>query len=96
MEKDRYFYILTALAVIGFIYRIYFLSYQSIWMDESFSMNAAYEILEKGYPLLDSGVFYGGSLLNLYLISFFMLIFNDVFGARLVSVIFGKIGRAHV
>ena len=90
LPKNKFLLSLLVLTVLGFILRIYALSTQSIWMDESFSMNAAYETLEKGYPLLDSGAFYGLSyLLHTYLISFFMLIFNDVFGARLVSVIFG-------
>ena len=90
MKYNKYLISLLVLTILGFILRIYSLSTQSIWMDESFSMNAAYETLEKGYPLLDSGAFYGLSyLLHTYLISFFMLIFNDVFGARLVSVIFG-------
>src|SRR3989344_1887078 len=90
LPKNKFLLSLLVLTILGFILRIYALSTQSIWMDESFSMNAAYETLEKGYPLLDSGAFYGISyLLHTYLISFFMLIFNDVFGARLVSVIFG-------
>src|SRR3989344_3134131 len=90
MKYNKYLISLLVLTILGFVLRIYALSTQSIWMDESFSMNAAYETLEKGYPLLDSGAFYGLSyLLHTYLISFFMLIFNDVFGARLVSVIFG-------
>ena len=90
LPKNKFLLSLLVLTALGFILRIYALSTQSIWMDESFSMNAAYETLEKGYPLLDSGAFYGLSyLLHTYLISFFMLIFNDVFGARLVSVIFG-------
>src|SRR3989344_4428010 len=82
---------LIILIFLGFIFRIWFLSSQSLWMDESFTLNAAIETLEKGYPLLDSGVFYGGSLLNIYLISGFISIFPDIFGARLVSVLFGTL-----
>jgi len=90
--KDKYFLSVLVLTVFGFILRIYSLSSQSIWMDESFSMNAAYEILEKGIPLLDSGAFYGlGYLLHLYLMAFFILLFPDVWGARFLSVIFGTL-----
>ncbi len=84
--------IIVILTIIGFILRIYRLDFQSLWIDESFSINAALAVLSKGYPLLESGFWYSGSLLHTYLISFFMLIFsNDLFGARLVSVIFGTL-----
>src|SRR3990167_4049346 len=90
--KDKYLQALLGITILGFILRIYSLSSQSIWMDESFSMNAAYEILEKGIPLLDSGAFYGlGYLLHLYLMAFFILLFPDVWGARFLSVIFGTL-----
>src|SRR3989344_8469876 len=91
MKLDKFKLTLIILIALGFIYRIWFLSTQSIWMDESFTINAALETLEKGYPLLDSGVFYGGSLLNIYLISGFISIFPDIWGARLVSVLFGTL-----
>src|SRR3989344_3635237 len=59
MKLDKFKLTLIILIALGFIYRIWFLSTQSIWMDESFTINAALETLEKGYPLLDSGVFFG-------------------------------------
>ena len=41
--KNKFLLSLLVLTVLGFILRVYALSTQSIWMDESFSMNAAYE-----------------------------------------------------
>ena len=90
--KFNDWYLIGALIAIGFFLRIYLLSYQSFWIDEVFSVNAAKGILEHGYPLLDSGIVYGRDILNTYLMSFFMLIFGDGhFGARLISVVFGTL-----
>ena len=68
--KDKYWYIVIALALIGFFLRIYSLSYQSFWIDEVFSVNAAKGILEHGYPFLESGVVYARDVLHTYLLAF--------------------------
>ena len=83
-------YVLAILMLIGFFFRVHFLGYQSFWIDEVFSVNAAKGILQHGYPLLESGFVYSRDILNTYLIAFFMGIFGDTpSAARIVSVIFG-------
>ena len=90
IKRDFYLISLIILIIIGFILRFYKLSTQSLWIDEGFSINAAVQTLKYGYPLLESGFVYSGSLLNTYLIAFFIKIFKDlIFASRLVSVIFG-------
>ena len=92
MLKDKSLIFVVLLAIIGFLLRVYKLGFQSLWMDEGFSINAAVAILKHGYPLLESGFIYYGYVLNTYIMAFFMLIFNnDIFGARLVSVVFGTL-----
>lgn len=92
---QRFFLIiaLSALIAYGFIVRINALGNSSLWIDEGYSINAVHSILEKGYPELDSGKFYGGGLLNNYLIALSTKIFGfDAFNpwpARLPSVLFG-------
>jgi len=87
--KDKMLVFVFILAILGLVLRIYRLGFQSLWIDEGFSINAASSILKHGYPLLESGIVYSGSLLNSYLIAAFMFFHNDVVSARLVSVIFG-------
>lgn len=87
--KDKTLFFVFVLAIIGLVLRIYELGFQSLWIDEGFSINAASSILKHGYPLLESGIVYSGSLLNSYLIAVFMFFYNSIFSARLVSVIFG-------
>jgi len=90
LRKDKTLIIILILMLLGFIIRIYSLSTQSLWIDEGFSINAALAVLKHGIPLMDSGIYYTGTLLHTYIISLFMLVFsNDIFGARLVSVLFG-------
>lgn len=93
LKKDIYFIFVIILIIFGFILRIYSLNSQSLWIDEGFSINAAVQTLKYGYPLLESGFVYSGSLLNTYFIAFFIKIFKDlIFASRLVSVIFGILG----
>ena len=40
LPKNKFLLSLLVLTLLGFILRIYSLSTQSVWMDESFSMNA--------------------------------------------------------
>ena len=90
VKKDFYLFSLIVLIIIGFILRFYKLNIQSLWIDEGFSINAATQTLKYFYPKLESGFVYSGSLLNTYLIAFFIKIFKDlIFAPRLVSVIFG-------
>ena len=90
IKRDFYLISLIILIIIGFILRFYKLSTQSLWIDEGFSINAATQTLKYFYPKLESGFVYSGSLLNTYLIAFFIKIFKDlIFAPRLVSVIFG-------
>lgn len=89
--KNKYIYVfLILLIVYGFFLRIYDLNTQSLWIDEGFSINAASQTLRYGYPLLESGYVYSGSLLHTYFSAFSIKIFGDViFASRLISVIFG-------
>ena len=84
---------LIILSGLGFILRINGLGNQSLWIDEGYSINAASTILEKGYPLLDSGELYLGGILNNYLITLSIKISGfDAFNpwpARLPSIFFG-------
>ena len=90
--KLKDWYLIAILAFLGLFYRICFLGYPSLWIDEAFSVNAAQAILQHGYPLLDSGIVYSRDLLSTYLIAFFMSIFGEShFGARFASVIFGTL-----
>ena len=90
IKKDRYPILIAVLMLLGLILRICKLSSQSLWIDEGFTINAALQTLKHGFPLLESGFTYTGSLFHTYLISFFMLFSQDpIFPARLVSVIFG-------
>jgi len=75
--KFNVIYAIIVLMIIGFFFRIYFLGFQSFWIDEAFSVNAASGILEHGYPLLDSGKVYSRDILNTYLIAGFMGIFGE-------------------
>jgi hypothetical protein len=76
--------------LFGFFLRTSFLDTPSFWVDESISSNAALKILEKGYPIFDSGAYYSRAQLFHYSQAFSMIIFgiND-FGARFPSIIFG-------
>jgi 4-amino-4-deoxy-L-arabinose transferase-like glycosyltransferase len=92
--KKRDFYLLAILVVTlwGFALRIYALGYQSLWNDEAASINAAFGMLEHGWPLLPSGVVYSRSILNTGIIAFSLGLFgSSEFAARLSSVLFGTL-----
>lgn len=76
--------------------RLYDLNHQSLWMDEAFSVNAAQEIIEKGEPLLDSGIYYNRAYAFHYVLAGFMLIDDSQFFLRLPSVIFSLLAIAAV
>lgn len=93
LKKHYVKLLLTLVISIGFSLRIWQLGEQSLWIDEGYSINAAQATLKYGYPLLDSGRTYGGSLLHTYIVSGFMKIFGlnpwGPWSARLPSVLFG-------
>jgi hypothetical protein len=82
--------LLITILLFGLFLRVSFLDVPSFWVDESISSNAAVKILEKGFPIFDSGAFYSRALVFHYSQALSMIIFgiND-FGARFPSVIFG-------
>ncbi|MEM4266991.1 MAG: glycosyltransferase family 39 protein, partial [Candidatus Nanoarchaeia archaeon] len=91
MKKYEYL-ILAVLFGYGFVLRIYSLGFQSLWIDESFSINASLAVLRHFYPLLESGFFYSGYLLHTYLLSGMFFLFGvSEFTARLPSVVFGSL-----
>jgi len=63
--------------LVGFILRIYDLGNQSLWLDEAISSIAAIAFLEKGEPVLPSGIFYGVAILNTFLIKNSLTIIID-------------------
>lgn len=83
---------IASVIIMGFSLRIYDLGVQSFWLDEAISSIAAMAFLEKGTPVLESGLFYGRGILNTFLIasSFKMFGVNE-FAARLPSVLFGTL-----
>src|SRR3990167_6263170 len=91
LKSPKWLIFLFILILIwGFYLRIYQLDYQSYWLDESFTVNAALEILEKGYPILDSGYKYYGGLINTYLTAGFIKILGySPFATRINSVFWG-------
>ncbi len=80
------------LILTGFVLRISDLGVNSLWLDESISSIAALAFLEKGLPVLPSGLFYGRGLLNTFLIASSFATFGiNEFAARLPSVFFGTL-----
>ena len=83
--------VLIVIVLFGLFLRVYDLGEQSIWIDESYTINAALAVHENGVPLLDSGKYYWRGVLSTYLISFFLLFGINEFNARIVSVLFGTL-----
>ena len=80
---------LIAILVFAFFLRVYDLGKPVFWIDEATSSIAAKEILEKGLPVLDSGMLYSRSYLFHYIQAGFLFLGNNEFFARFPSVIFG-------
>ena len=82
-----------AILFAGLFLRLVDLGFQSLWIDEGFSINAAQAIVAHGYPILNSGKIYTSSPLNTTIIAGAIKIFGlDPFNpwtARLPSVAFG-------
>ncbi|MDP2925767.1 MAG: glycosyltransferase family 39 protein [Nanoarchaeota archaeon] len=91
MEKKRKIeiYLLILIILFGAFLRLYYLSYQPLWVDEATSSIASKMIVEKGKPILDSGAMYSRANFFHYFTAFFFLFGINDFTARLVSVIFG-------
>ncbi len=82
--------IVLFLVAFGFYLRIYDLGYQSLWIDESYSITAALGMIEHLIPYMPSGVVYSRGILNTGLIALSMRLFGvSEFSARLPSVLFG-------
>ncbi len=81
--------------ISGFYLRLYDLGFQSLWIDEGYSINAAQAIIEKGAPVLESGKVYGKGLSASYVIASSLKVFGldsfDPWSARIPSVIFGTL-----
>ncbi len=82
--------ILILLTLIGLFYRLYFINFQSYWMDESFSINAISLILQKGLPILANNQLYFNGIFYHYLSIPFYLLFNEL-GLRILSAILGTL-----
>lgn len=94
-DVDEFFskyqiYFLFAILILAFILRVLFLNYDSMWIDETISATVGQDILENGYPVMESGSEYWRAYLFHYFMAFFMLFLGDNdFGARFISVFFG-------
>lgn len=90
IKKINLEYLLLGIILLfGFFIRVYKLGLPSLWVDESISTIVSLNIIEKGLPILDSGLFYDRAYLFHYLQSFFLLLGNTEFLARFSSVLFG-------
>lgn len=84
--------IIIFLIIVGFFLRIEDLGIQSFWLDEAISSIAAVSFLEKGSPILNSGLLYERGILNTFLIASSFKIFGvNEFAARIPSVLFGTL-----
>lgn len=84
--------VIAFVIIMGFFLRIYDLGVQSFWMDEAISSIAAIAFLERGTPILQSGLLYERGILNTFLIASSFKIFGVTeFAARLPSVLFGTL-----
>ena len=86
---NKEYLLLAIILIFAFFLRIYRLGVPAFWIDESISTLASFNILEKGLPILDSGLLYGRAYLFHYVQSFFLLFGQTDFLARFPSVIFG-------
>ena len=80
---------LIIILIFAFFLRVYSLGYSPFWTDEAISSMASKMILEKGFPIFDSGMVYGRAYVFHYIQAFFMLLGQNEFWARFPSIIFG-------
>ncbi len=81
---------IVLILLYALILRVYHLGASPLWFDETISSLASKKIVEKGIPILDSGLFYSRALVFHYIQAIFIAFFgpND-FAVRFVSVLFG-------
>ncbi len=90
LKKNYIATILVVILMLAAFFRLYQLGYQSYWIDEGFTINAAISTLEKGLPILDSGFHYYRSILNTYTIALFIKIFGlTTVAVRLSTALLG-------
>ncbi len=89
MKKRIEIILLILILFFALFIRVYALGSPNFWIDESISSITSLNILDKGLPIFDSGLFYGRAYLFHYLQAFFLLFGETDFLARFVSVIFG-------
>jgi len=80
---------LIAILFFAFVIRVVYLGNSALWIDEAISGIASQEILEKGVPVLDSGLLYGRALFFHYLQAGSLLFGVNDFTLRIISVLFG-------
>jgi len=85
--------ILAVIILAGLFFRSYGLGYQSLWINEAFTVNAAMAVAADGYPMLGSGNIYTNNLVSVYFTALMMktLPFDpyDPWALRLPAVLFG-------
>jgi len=87
----RYLY-LCLLVLMGFCLRLFYMVHSSPFVDEYSSLLAVRSILDRGLPLLPSGLFYGHGLLFSYLDALFALLFGtEMVVLRLPSLLVGTL-----
>ncbi len=89
LTKKTEIIILVLILVFALFLRLWHLGMPDMWIDETTSSLAASKIIEHGVPRLDSGTLYSRALVFHYLQAFFMIIIQNDFTARLISVLFG-------
>ncbi|MBX4209464.1 glycosyltransferase family 39 protein [Candidatus Parcubacteria bacterium] len=79
---------------LGLFFRLFHIGFQSLWIDEVYTINAALAVLKHGYPLLDSGYIYVNNFVSVYLAALMMKIAPfDAFSpwaVRLPAALFGS------
>lgn len=86
--KNEY-WLLGIILIFALFLRLYSLDNSPLWIDEAISSGISSNILEKGVPILDSGVLYSRAYVFHYMQAGFLLFGLNDFNARLVSVLFG-------
>jgi mannosyltransferase len=89
IKKNKEYILLSIILLFGAFIRIYALGQPPLWVDEAISGITAINIIEKGFPVLDSGILYGRAYLFHYLQAFFLLFGQTDFLVRFASVIIG-------
>ena len=83
------YWLLGLILVFALFLRVYALGNSPLWIDESISAIASKNIIETGFPMLDSGAGYSRAYVFHYAEAFFLLFGMNDFNARIFSVIIG-------